>query len=122
MSASTAANQVVSLEDQIVALRAEIDALDHKNFVGLNGVIIGKLKQQFGTTVFWYSQWNRNRDYSSVSNASMALGKLATLIDIVPFAVHNDAKMEPLVQSINHVFTQCWDNIQKASGRIVPFE
>jgi hypothetical protein len=120
-SATTNPTEAVSLNEQILNLRAQIDALDRSQFIGLDSVIIGKLKQQFGSTVFWYAQWDKNRDFSSVVGASLALGKLATLIDVLPCVVHKDTDLVMLVDSINQAFTQCWENIQKASGRIVPF-
>lgn len=114
--------KTLPLNEQMAIVRAEIDAIDHKAYVGTKGVIVGKFKQQFGTTMFWYNQWDKNRDYSSAVNASVALGKLSPLVDLLPLAVEQSEEMDELLKAVDHISSQCWSNIQKATGRIVPFE
>lgn len=114
--------KTLPLNEQMAIVRAEVDAIDHKTYEGTKGVIVGKIKQQFGTTIFWYNQWDKNRDYSSAVNASLALGKLSPLVDLMPFVFENNQETDELMKAIHSIFTQCWDNIQKAAGRIVPFE
>jgi len=112
----------ILLIEQMGVLRSEFDALAIDEFIGLNRVVIGKIKQQFSSTMFWYQQWAKNRDYSSVTNAAMAMGKLSSLIEIFPCAVENNSEMAALFDSVNAVFSQCWESIEKASGRIIPTE
>jgi hypothetical protein len=110
------------LNEQMAIVRDEINALDHKAYEGIKGVVVGKIKQQFGTTMFWYNQWDKNRDYSGAVNASLALGKLSSLTDLLAFAIESSQEADELLKAIDFIFTQCWRNIQQAAGRIVPFE
>jgi hypothetical protein len=114
--------KTLPLHEQMTVVQAEINAIDHKKYLGLHQTTIAKFKQHFGNCVFWYNQWDKNRDYSSCINAAMALGKLSTVFDLMVIAVHQTDGMKELLNSVNTIFVQCWDNIQKAAGRIVPFE
>lgn len=110
------------LLEQIVILRTEIDAFNHTDYPDLKGVVIGKMKQTFSNFIFWYKQWDKNRDYSSVVNASLALGKVNSVFDMWCVAVENNAENNELASNINFVCSKCWENICAATGRITPFE
>lgn len=110
------------LLEQIAILRAEIDTFNHNDYPDMKGVVVNKMKQTFGNFIFWYRQWDKNRDYSSVINVSMALGKLNSVFDLWCLAVdRNDVTIE-LTNNVNLVCGQCWENIRAATGRITPFE
>lgn len=110
------------LLEQLAILRAEFDAFNHNDYPEMKGIVIGKMKQTYGTFIFWYTQWDKNRDYSSAINVSLALGKLSSIFDLWCIAVERNDVTIGLASNFNFVAGQCWENIRKAAGRIVPFE
>lgn len=84
----------------------------------------GKFRQTLGNVILWYGQWERNRDYSSAINVSLALGKLSTATDFMQSMMpEEDVDFYiGIVATIEALCSQCWDRIGSAAGRIVPFE
>jgi hypothetical protein len=113
--------QEISLVDHMIALRADVEDIDWRQYEALNRDVIGKFKQQYGAVISWYGQWEKNRDYSSIVNASLALGKLSMAFDLFCKAVEETPEVTALTDSIDRIFAQCWGNIQAAAGRITPY-
>ena len=116
-----------SVLPQITAFRDELECLlpPASGVSGLEGKTIGKFRQCLGNLILWYGQWEKNRDYSSAINASMALGKLSSMNDLMPqeeAGSFNTSDCDKVAKAVDKLCTECWDRIQAATGRIVPFE
>lgn len=112
---------------RIVDFRDELDSLlpSPNSVTGPEGMVIGKFRQAVGNLILWYGQWEKNRDYSSAINASMALGKLSSMNDLMPqeeAGSFNTSDCDKVAKAVDKLCTECWDRIQAATGRIVPFE
>jgi hypothetical protein len=111
------------LHEQLSMLRTEINALDPRDYIDANREIVSRFRQNFANAVFCYNEWDKNRDYSSVIHASMALGKLLDTNEMMAFiSGHRSEGMNKLREEVNRLGSVCWDNIRAATGRIVPFE
>lgn len=101
------------------------DLLPPPNSVtGPEGRVIGKFRQAVGNVIHWYGQWEKNRDYSSAINASMALGKLSTAAEVLQYykSEGSNTTYDAINDTITDICSECWDRIGAAAGRIVPFE
>lgn len=114
--------KVLPLKERMTAVRDELKALDANAFEGLKRIVVGEMRQTLGNCIFWYNQWDKNRDYSSVINASMALGKMGSAFNMFCNAVENTPAMNDMAEELNEISNQCWENIRNGVGRIVPFE
>lgn len=116
-----------SLVPQLTALRDEAQGLfpEVTREYGVLWTLLGKYRQAIGNVILWYGQWEKNRDYSSAINASMALGKLSSMNDLMPqeeAGSFNTSDCDKVAKAVDKLCTECWDRIQAATGRIVPFE
>lgn len=116
-----------SLVPRLNELRDEAQALfpEVTREYGVLWTLLGKYRQAIGNVILWYGQWEKNRDYSSAINASMALGKLSSLNALMPreeVGSPNTTDCDKVAKALDKLCGECWDRIQAAAGRIVPFE
>ena len=116
-----------SLVPRLMELRDEAQGLfpEVTREYGFLWTLLGKYRQALGNVILWYGQWEKNRDYSSAINASMALGKLSSLNDLMPreeVGSHNTTDCDKVAKALDKLCTECWERIGQAAGRIVPFE
>ena len=112
--------ELIELRDQANGLFPEVT-----REYGFLWTLLGKYRQAIGNVILWYGQWEKNRDYSSAINASMALGKLSSMNDLMPqeeAGSFNTSDCDKVAKAVDKLCTECWDRIQAATGRIVPFE
>ena len=119
-------NQTKPLLEQLIEFRDEAEGTltAMKDLYHGDRLIVGKWRQTPGNVILWYSQWDKNRDYSSVANASLTLGKLASLNELLGSAIMEGGSFtifEALQLRCTMLCDQCWENIRNATGRIVPF-
>ncbi len=74
-------------------------------------------RQAFGSSVMWFGNFARYKDYSSSVNAAMALGKFDGMA-IQPTTLVSQAIQEEILTTGNLM----WEAIQANAGRLVPFE
>lgn len=113
------------ISEQMAILREEVRAIaiSVKEWPEEHRQTMGRFCQQFNSTFFYYDQWSKNRDYSSVINASMALGKLMIVVELTLDITGERAdEVKVLRDKVNVVGSHCWEEIRGATGRIVPFE
>lgn len=116
-----------SLVPRLIELRDEAQSLfpEVTREYGFLWTLLGKYRQALGNVILWYGQWEKNRDYSSAINASMALGKLSSVNDLMPreeVSSPNTSDCDKVVRAVDKACTECWDRIGAAAGRIIPFE
>ena len=111
---------------RIVDFRDELDSLlpSPNSVTGPEGMVIGKFRQAVGNLILWYGQWEKNKDYSSAINASMALGKLSTAAEVLQYykSEGSNTTYDAINDTITDICSECWNRIGAAAGRIVPFE
>lgn len=121
----TTAKPVLPLIEQLSTFRTEtIGTLSSKPSLGLGKAVTDGYKQALVNLVFWYGQWDKNRDYSSVVNASMALGRwgmASSLLYQIP-GYDKDPEMLVIYNGSEKLGTAMWEEIRKATGRITPFD
>lgn len=113
----------IPLYERLSQLKPEIAALDPKDYLGPGRAVVERFRQNFSNTIFCYDNWDKNRDYSSVIHASMALGKLIDSNEMLAsMSDFRTEEMNTLRDTVTHLAVECWENIRAATGRIVPFE
>lgn len=122
---NTVREESTKVYDGLVYCRDEVLVnISNARSSGIEKELIGRYKQAYTTFIFWYAQWDKNRDYSSAINVSMALGKLSAAVDA--FALTAYAKDSPAaiqaIDATNKLAGRAWEEIRAATGRIVPFE
>lgn len=112
------------LYEQLEQLKTEVAVFDPRDYChDGNREIVSRFKQNYANMVFCYNNWDKNRDYSSVIHASMALGKLLDVNEMMAsIQGHRTDEMKRLRDEVNRLGSLCWDNIRAAAGRITPFE
>lgn len=86
-----------------------------------NAVMVN-IRRDRANANLWYGVWESNKDYSSLMNASFALGRLGSLVDLAlfHFAEFNQGHLD-LLEEIGNENKQRMETIAKNCGRIVPF-
>lgn len=97
--------------DSVAAIR--LDALN---------TLMANIRREEKNVDLWFGVWETNKDYSSVMNASFAIGKLGSLVDLAlfHFAEFNQGHLD-LLEKIGNENKQRMETIAKNCGRIVPF-
>lgn len=125
MSTQEIANKTkeIPLPEKLSTLRTEINALDPREFTGMARDLVSRFRQNYSSCVFCYNEWDKNRDYSSVIHASLALGKLLDVNELMAAICDLSTRdLNRLRDSVNQLGSACWDNIRAGAGRITPFE
>lgn len=86
-------------------------------------LIMMAFAQSSANLVFWYTNWYTNRDYSSVINLAIALGRNGMATSLLnDFADHaKDADLKKRAEKASAIGQVYWEDLQSSGGRIVPF-
>ena len=80
------------------------------------------IRRERSNVILWYGVWVSNKDYSSLMNASFAIGKLSSLVDLAIFQ-YSDFNQEQLsfLEEISKECREQMEYIAKNCGRITPY-
>lgn len=104
------------LRPYILADSREAGVIDSFNTLMIN------IRRERQNANLWYGVWASNKDYSSLMNASFAIGKLGSLVDLAyfSFAGHNQEQI-PYLDELSNENKHRMEIIGKNCGRITPY-
>lgn len=88
----------------------------------LKAPALGVYRTSYYNLLFWYKNWQKNKDYSSSINLALSLGKCSMAVEGLKSLVEEEENIHPIIASCTKFCDKVWEELQRAGGRIVPFE